>query len=63
MVFSFNSFGQISGDLKKDTDGILTVRTSENIQNYLNDNFYLYNTEPVQSPETFWQKIFFGFSN
>lgn len=59
MVFSFNSFGQISGDLIKDADGILTVRTSENIQNYLNDNFYLYNTEPVQSPETFWQKILF----
>jgi len=58
-IFSFNSVGQNSGVLKKDTAGIITVRTSENIQNYLNDDYYLYDTEQAQSPETLWQKILF----
>ena len=58
-VFSFYAAGQKSDRLKKETDGIISVRTSDKIQDYLNDKDYLYNTEPAQTPESLWQRILF----
>ena len=48
---------QINNTLKYDKNGKINVRTSEKIQKFLNDDFYLYDTEPSVSPESFWQRI------
>jgi len=58
-VFSFYAAGQKSDGLKKEIDGIISVRTSDKVQDFLNDKDYLYNTEPAQTPESLWQRIRF----
>ncbi len=58
-LFSFYAAGQKSDTLKKETDEIVSVRTSDKTQDFLNDKDYLYDTEPAQNPESLWQRILF----
>jgi len=58
-VFSFYAAGQKSDCLKKETDGIISVRISDKVLDFLNDKDYLYNTEPAQTPESLWQRLLF----
>jgi len=56
-AFSFFSAGQNINSPKKDTSGIVSIRTSENIHTYLNDKSFLYDTEQAQAPLNLLQRI------
>ncbi len=59
LQFSFYATGQSTDSLKKDTSETINIRTSGKIQKYLNDDYFLYNTEPAQSAKNLWQRIVF----
>lgn len=44
-------------DLKYDHDGLIEIRTSEEINRFLDDEFYLYDRELVKPPTTFLKKL------
>lgn len=59
LTLSFASFSQSEKKIKKDVSGDVHIRTSLQIEKYLNDDTYLYDTEPTISPKTLWQRIWF----
>ena len=58
-VFFSVIYGQKSDLPKKETKEDIIVRSSEQITDYLNNEDFLYNTEPARTPETLWQRILY----
>jgi len=62
-VFSSVLFSQIYGQKnnlpKKETKEDIIVRSSEQINDYLNNKDFLYNTELARTPKTLWQQFLY----
>ncbi len=59
LSLSPETFSQKKNTIRKDNNSDIQIRTSPKINTYLNDSDFLYDTEPVVSPQTLWQRIWF----
>lgn len=57
LLIQFSANSQIADSINYDYNSEIKIRTSKGINSYLNDNYYLYDNEPVVAAETWWQKI------
>ncbi len=57
LFFAFENFAQKQEEVKTDTNSVVFVRTPEKIQDFLNDDVFLYDTKKAASPQTFFQKV------
>ena len=57
LFMQLSVFSQNTDSINYDYNSNIEIRTSENINEYLNDDFYLYDKEIAQETETWWQKI------
>ncbi len=58
VLFSvFENSAQKQKGVEADTNSVVSVRTPEKIQDFLNDDAFLYDTKKAAPPQTFFQKI------
>jgi len=57
LFIQFSSNAQIIDSISYDSNSDVEIRTSNKIQKYLKDDFYLYDNENAIAAETWWQKI------
>lgn len=50
-------FSQLTDSINYDFNSEINIRTSQNINEFLNDDFYLYDNEPAQETLTIWQRL------
>jgi len=59
ILIQLSAKSQVADSISYDYNSTVEIRTSNNIHTYLNDDFYLYDNEPVVETETWWQKVLY----